>query len=186
MKKLISLITASVLTLCFCACGSSVTQVTTDDAASVIWAHINDCKDAAMTFSFDIESNYTHVIVTVNSGTLVADGTETQTEDATEIVTEAQTEESDASVQRELRLEVNESFLWIPDEKAEVEPVIVVQICNKNQTIHCGTITLLPKKTTAEIDGKDVGAVEYRAVADSDDGMKIRQGSGETNVVIYS
>lgn len=168
MKKFMALITLAVTIAILCGCGAAQTSFTADTTAAITWQHAADATDAEMMFSFNIKSEYTHVIVTVNNGALVSSSDEK------------------AQESQELRLSDGESFYWIPDENSEENTVIVVQVCNMSQTVHCGTISLVSRRMNTEVDRKEVEAVEYSAVLDSDDGMKIRQGHGKESVVIYA
>ncbi len=160
MKKIISIAVLSTALLGFCGCGSSdqpmdITTTSPITLQSTTSAYLDEVM---FSFKFDIDSEYTHTIVTVNNGYLL----------------------EHKSSERLDNLDINQGsgFFWLPEEGQSETTVIVVQICNGDKTVHCGTISLVEKKSLL-----DNGETTFVAVLDSDDGMQIRQGKDQSIVI---
>ncbi len=170
MKKIIALFSVVAMVSALFGCGDAAqTSFTSETTEGIVWEYAADSKEGKeMFFSFDLDVEYTHVIITVNNGMLVS---------SSDTIGEAA---------KELRLSLNEGFSWVPSEGSQETAVIVVQVCNMSHTVHCGTISLVPKKTQIQVPGEDIFTVTYTAVLDSDDGLQVRQGDGKSNVVIFA
>lgn len=160
MKKIISIALLSASLLGLCACGDEPKRSDeTTTSPITLQCSTSAYRDEVMfSFNFDINSEYTNTIVTVNNGYLL--------------------KHRNGEYLDTLNIEQGEGFFWLPEEGLSETTVIVVQICNGDKTVHCGTISLVEKRSLL-----DNGEVTFVAVLDSDDGMQIRQGKNQSIVI---
>lgn len=165
MRKAIAALTAAILiAFTLCSCGNKDSIGTTSKLVN--WSYDASAEDVGLSFDFDIDEKYTYMLVSVNRGTIYPKESEDDIEFSSETM---------------LRLENGVGFILTPEKFSDEEDgdndkitIISVLILNVDTTVHCGTISIVPKKSFV-FGNSSPSSLEYNIVMESDDGLAIRQ-----------